>query len=177
MSLACRIIGVDNSRTYQYTEKKRFWLHDGHLPMPDNDLSVHAHDDVRRRSCPIAKESPYPAPCSIIFALIHSVTRLCRLGFEDERTVYHFFLIPTTIVMSLTLCTHICYYNLDTHVPSDSLWSTSSISSLFSSSSSFAFRLRMSSVSGAQTPSSSLKVYGLYDRHGSPMILASGIRR
>ena len=35
MSLACRIIGINNSRAYQYTEKKRFWLHDGHLPMPD----------------------------------------------------------------------------------------------------------------------------------------------
>jgi hypothetical protein len=43
MSLACTIhgiIGIDNGRAYQYGEKKRFWLHDGHLPMPDNDLSV-----------------------------------------------------------------------------------------------------------------------------------------
>ena len=44
MSLVCTIhgiVGIDNSRAYQYAEKKRFWIHDGHLPMPDNDLPVH----------------------------------------------------------------------------------------------------------------------------------------
>lgn len=35
----------------------------------------------------------------------------------------------------------------------------------------------MSSASGAQTPSSSLRVYDLYDEHGLPVILASGTRR
>ena len=42
MSLACRIVSVDNSHAYQYIEKKRFWFHNGHLPVPDNNLSVHA---------------------------------------------------------------------------------------------------------------------------------------
>ena len=44
MSLVCTIhgiVGVDNGRAYQYAEKKRFRIHDGHLPMPDNDLPVH----------------------------------------------------------------------------------------------------------------------------------------
>ena len=117
MSLACTIhgiIGVDNGRAYQYAENKRFWLHDGHLPMPDNDLSVHAMtfggDPV-----PLPKTHLIPLRArSSSHRSIHwrtVVHGFVNWGSKMRGLFIIFFPIPTTIVMLPTLCTHVCYYN------------------------------------------------------------------
>ncbi|KAH0830212.1 hypothetical protein J3R83DRAFT_1569, partial [Lanmaoa asiatica] len=33
-------VGIRNGRPYQFAEKKRYWLHDAFVALPDGDLAV-----------------------------------------------------------------------------------------------------------------------------------------